>query len=55
MLKSEKVSKCFVQDCGNENNEKTNKHIHASAGDLLHIRIGNLNWWKCHEKAKREK
>ena len=23
------------------------KHIHASAADLLHIKIGNLNWCKC--------
>ena len=26
---------------------RENKHIHASAADLLHIRIGNLDWWKC--------
>ena len=23
------------------------KNIHAVATDLLHIRIGNLNWYKC--------
>ena len=32
--------------CGNENHEKETKHIYASADDLLHIRIGNLNWCK---------
>ena len=26
---------------------KKTKHIYASAADLLHIRIGNLNWCKC--------
>ena len=26
---------------------KKTKHIHASATDLLHIRIGSLNWYKC--------
>ena len=31
---------------GNESYEKETKHIHASA-DLLHIRIGNLDWHKC--------
>ena len=25
------------------------KHIHASAADLLHIRIGNLDWNEAHE------
>ena len=29
---------------GNENHEKETKHIHASAANLLHIKIGNLNW-----------
>ena len=29
--------------CGNENHDKETKHIHASAADLLHIRIGNLD------------
>ena len=33
--------------CGNESHEKETKPIHASAADLLHIRIGNLDWWKC--------
>ena len=27
--------------------EKKTKHIHASAADLLHFRIGNLDWCKC--------
>ena len=27
---------------GNERHDKENQHIHASAADLLHIRIGNL-------------
>ena len=26
------------------------KHTHASAADLLHIRIGNLNWNESYEK-----
>ena len=29
--------------CGNESHEKETKLIYASAADLLHIRIGNLN------------
>ena len=33
--------------CGNESYEKETKHIHAIAADLLHIRIGNLDWCKC--------
>ena len=33
--------------CGNESQEKETKHIYASATDLSHIRIGNLNWCKC--------
>ena len=33
--------------CDNESHEKETKHIHASAADLLHIRIGNLDWCKC--------
>ena len=33
--------------CGNESHEKVTKHIHASAADLLHIRIGNLDSNKC--------
>ena len=27
---------------GNERHDKETQHIHASAADLLHIRIGNL-------------
>ena len=33
--------------CGNESHEKETKHIHASAADLLHIRIGNFYSCKC--------
>ena len=29
--------------CGNESHEKKTKHIYASAADLLHIRMGNIN------------
>ena len=29
--------------CDNESHEKEVKPIHASAADLLHIRIGNLD------------
>ena len=32
--------------CGNESHEKETKHIHTSAANLLHIRIGNLDWCK---------
>ena len=32
--------------CGNENQEKECKHIYASAADLLHTRIGSLNWFQ---------
>ena len=32
--------------CGNESHKKEIKHIHASAADLLYIRIGNLDWYK---------
>ena len=32
---------------GNEGYEKETKHSCASAAYLLHIRIGNRNWWKC--------
>ena len=28
-------------------NAKETKHIYTSAANLLHIRIGNLNWCKC--------
>ena len=40
--------------CCNESHEKETKHIHASADNLLHIRIGNLNWCKCGH-CKKEK
>ena len=40
----------------NENYEKETKHIYASAADLLHMRIENLNWCKCgHCKNKTRK
>ena len=26
---------------------KKTKHIHASAANLLHVRIGNFDWCKC--------
>ena len=26
---------------------KKTKHVHASAADLLHIRIGYIDWCKC--------
>ena len=29
------------------------KHTHASAADLLHIRIENLNWNESYEKETR--
>ena len=29
------------------------KHIHASAANLLHIRIGNLDWDEIHEKETK--
>ena len=29
---------------GNESHEKETKQIYASAVDLLHIRIGNIDW-----------
>ena len=29
------------------------KHIHASAADLLHIRLGNLDWNESHEKETK--
>ena len=32
---------------GNESHEKKNKHIYASAADLLYIRTGNRDWCKC--------
>ena len=30
-----------------ESHEKETKHIHASAADLLQIRMENLDWCKC--------
>ena len=30
--------------CVNESNKKEAKHIYASSVNLLHIRIGNINW-----------
>ena len=30
--------------CGNENHQEDTKHIHALVADLLHNRIGNLDW-----------
>ena len=41
--------------CGNESHEKETKHTYASAANLLHIRIGNINWCKwgyCKSEAK---
>ena len=38
-----------------ESHEKETKHIYDSAADLVHIRIGNLNWCKWGRKTKREK
>ena len=32
--------------------EKETKHIHASAADLLHNRIGSLDWCKCRHCKK---
>ena len=33
--------------CGNESHQNKTNHIHSSAADLLHIRIGKLDWRKC--------
>ena len=30
--------------CGNENHQEDTKHIHALVANLLHNRIGNLDW-----------
>ena len=38
-----------------ESHEKETKIIYNSAADLVHIRIGNLNWCKWGRKTKREK
>ena len=32
---------------GNERHGKGTQHIHATAANLSHIRIGNLDWCKC--------
>ena len=29
--------------CGNENHDQETKHIQDSVGDLLHVKIGNLD------------
>ena len=36
-----------IKTSGNESHEKETKHIHASAANLSHIKIGNLTWCKC--------
>ena len=42
--------------CGNESHEKETKHTHASAADLLLIRIGSLDWYNMDiSKMKQEK
>ena len=46
----------WKKTCGNGNYEKTTKHIHAIAADLLHIRIGNLDLCKyshCKNEARK--
>ena len=35
------------RNCGNMSHQKETKPIHASAANLLHIRIENLVWCKC--------
>ena len=43
------------ESCGNESHEKETNHIHASATDLLHIRIVNFDWCKyghCKNEAR---
>ena len=40
-------SKNRWKTCDNESHEKETKHAHTSPpADLLHIRIGNLDWWE---------
>ena len=34
-------------ECGNARHDKETQHIPVSAANLLHIRIGNLDWYKC--------
>ena len=41
--------RCFPTQAASET-----KHIHASAADLLHIRIGNLDWNESHEKDTKQ-
>ena len=41
--------------CGNESHENETKHTDASAADLLHIRIRNLNWCKCGHCKNKER
>ena len=45
-----------IKTCGNESHEKETKIIYALATNLLHIKIGNVNWCKCaHCKNERKK
>ena len=44
-----KLEKVFT--CGKERYENETKHIHASAANLLHIRIGNLDWCKLQKQS----
>ena len=42
--------------CSNESHVKVTtetKHFHASAANLLHVRIGNLDWNESHEKETK--
>ena len=42
--------------CDNKSHEKENKHIHALAANLLHIRVGNLDLCKyryCKNKVRK--
>ena len=51
--KSDNEPELKKKTCGDESHEKQNKHIYASASDLVHIRKGNLIWCKCgHSKSK---
>ena len=38
--------------CGKESHENETKHIHASAADLLHFRIENLDWRKFQKQLR---
>ena len=44
-----------IKTSGNESHEKETKHIHASAADLSHIKIGNLGANAGITKTKQEK